>query len=947
MSEPKVNLQGGGRTDNFGRLNAIYVNIKRMFGIPTGTAEYLLGLDENQNLVKTVDGGGGGAGLVDGDYGDVVVSGVGTVMTIDDLAVTTAKIADNAVELGKIQAIGQHKLIGRHSTGDGIPHQIGVTNGIEFTGQDIGIADSGVTQAKLDATGAAAGKVLTTDGTAMTWETPAGGGLTLPIDEIYGGADGTTAMKLQVVGGANSTPSYITAIEANLNGGDGTYGNIALQVANLSGGDTHYPIIIKNGPKISSGAGGAYNEHNYFSVMGYNVHIGGNFGTTYTNILNGIKIDTTDNTIRIHNPADPAQYLDINYNGIPIGDGSVTETKLGDSSVTETKLGDSSVTQAKISATGADVGKVLTTDGTTMTWETPNTAPTGTANNTTRFNASGQLVETNVIAISDAADVIVTGETFDVSLTGGSYIYMDNTSSYLSLQNGDNLDGGGLILSNPGGPNLTYGLDTADSIAGQSVTYLVKLDANTYTGNGSILVGEYDVAEDVPKWAFRNIANYTSVGTLNGSFVVNPQNNQTQFPANYIENQLLKAVNYLDLSSSVITARNIDTISISNYAPPSYFRNQVMFDGTSVYFTGTTKTIPLQKTNDFFVFTLDDTPALLKSFAPKASTFVGWTDVANNSFVVVVQAAHSANMIYGFFICTNGVWSNFIPPPKVGGHYNAIGLGANANVVWQNGVLSCRSTSSVGGDSRWYTTNLGVTWQQCTGVTITDFQIHRMSNGTLYNGQSGGVRSSIDNGISWQNMANLPVNPTTQKPYHNVDFNGTTYVAVCEGTNSVYTATTLTGGWTATTSAFTSSTPKHVYWCGDLFIALAAASQTNAVMTSPDGITWTQRTISAAAVMENAVKVGNSYVVTGGTRTERTTAIGTAFTNIATFGASTADRGECLAYNTTNVAIASASGSVLRHNGATNATTTITASQQNGDYCTPYSTTLPQMIKYR
>ncbi len=102
MSEPKVNLQGGGRTDNFGRLNAIYVNIKRMFGIPTGTAEYLLGLDENQNLVKTVDGGGGGAGLVDGDYGDITVSGTGTVMTIDN----------NAVDFSKIQQIGAYKLLG-------------------------------------------------------------------------------------------------------------------------------------------------------------------------------------------------------------------------------------------------------------------------------------------------------------------------------------------------------------------------------------------------------------------------------------------------------------------------------------------------------------------------------------------------------------------------------------------------------------------------------------------------------------------------------------------------------------------------------------------------------------------------------------------------------------------------------------------------------------------
>lgn len=911
MSNININNEANLRVQN--------LRVKKIKGLPEGSPDFLIGVDADgytsQIAVGDVGGGGGGAGLVDGDYGDVVVSGVGTVMTIDDLAVTTAKIADNAVELGKIQEIGQHKLIGRHSAGDGIPHQIGVTNGIEFAGQDIGIADSGVTQAKLDATGAAAGKVLTTDGTAMTWETPAGGGLTLPIDEIYGGADGTTAMKLQVVGGANSTPSYITAIEANLNGGDGTYGNIALQVANLSGGDTHYPIIIKNGPKISSGAGGAYNEHNYFSVMGYNVHIGGNFGTTYLNILNGIKIDTTDNTIRIHNPADPAQYLDINYNGIPIGDGSVTETKLGDSSVT----------QAKISATGADVGKVLTTDGTTMTWETPYTGPTGTANNTTRFNASGQLVETNVIAISDAADVIVTGETFDVSLTGGSYIYMDNTSSYLSLQNGDNLDGGGLILSNPGGPNLTYGLDTADSIAGQSVTYLVKLDANTYTGNGSILVGEYDVAEDVPKWGFRNIADYNSpIGTIALAQFGHLSANGI-IPAVY-KSFLTLASKYVHVNTSAsYTLHDRYETPILNLNSPlsnNVYRTSVLFDGTSWLFgSGSGGIKGFQKTANFTTFThqIQKTVRWFESY--------NFVHQAYNSNDFAICGGDSGRAMC-FCVYKDGIYYDFVPTPLVSGLYSQV-VNAPKTIIYQNGVLSAGFFQTATG--RYWSDDLGINWTQATNTPTSSQTIHEMANGTLYCYASTAWKYSTDDGKTWINGITLPATPTTNDTNHCIDFNGTNYVFVSEGTNSVYTISTPnSGSWTTRTSAFTTSNPKNVYWCVDRFLALSTASQINAVIWSSDGITWTASNLSIAGAPSFAAKVGTRYFVSGqnATRTEVATTVGGNFSSVTTV----------VGNNSTKICIKNgsfviAASTVVRINGTTGVVTTITDTQFPGEYC--------------
>lgn len=51
-------------------------------------------------IQKHGSSGGGGAGLVDGDYGDITVSGVGTAMTINNDAVTDEKILD--VDYSKI-----------------------------------------------------------------------------------------------------------------------------------------------------------------------------------------------------------------------------------------------------------------------------------------------------------------------------------------------------------------------------------------------------------------------------------------------------------------------------------------------------------------------------------------------------------------------------------------------------------------------------------------------------------------------------------------------------------------------------------------------------------------------------------------------------------------------------------------------------------------------------
>lgn len=70
------------------------------------------------SLSYTYSGGGGGGGLSDGDYGDVTVGGSGTTMTIDNGAVSYAKIQDVSAT---------DKVLGRSTAGAGDVEEIACT----------------------------------------------------------------------------------------------------------------------------------------------------------------------------------------------------------------------------------------------------------------------------------------------------------------------------------------------------------------------------------------------------------------------------------------------------------------------------------------------------------------------------------------------------------------------------------------------------------------------------------------------------------------------------------------------------------------------------------------------------------------------------------------------------------------------------------------------------
>lgn len=92
--------------------------------------------------------------LPDGDYGDITVSGGGTVITVDNAAITFAKI----------QNITTDRILGRDTAASGVIEELTVTGGIEFTGTG-GIQRSAL--AGGDVTSPAGSAVLTISNDAV------------------------------------------------------------------------------------------------------------------------------------------------------------------------------------------------------------------------------------------------------------------------------------------------------------------------------------------------------------------------------------------------------------------------------------------------------------------------------------------------------------------------------------------------------------------------------------------------------------------------------------------------------------------------------------------------------------------------------------------------------------------------------------------------------------
>ena len=182
----------------------------------------------------------------------------------------------------------------------------------------------------------------------------------------------------------------------------------------------------------------------------------------------------------------------------------------------------------------------------------------------------------------------------------------------------------------------------------------------------------------------------------------------------------------------------------------------------------------------------------------------------------------------------------------------------------------------VGSSNRAATSPDGINWTSQAGLDAsgfgTDFPLSVVWTGTqfLVGGSLGKIATSPD-GITWTNQPGLIATAYSQRPVRSISWNGTQFLVVggpAAATSPDGITWTYRGGLESTTFTYitrdnglNASDARAVSWDGTQFLVVGLHGR---AATSPDGITWTNRSTSLRALIGSSRSTAIDFGFDGG-----------------------------------------------------------------------------------